>query len=65
MIFYFTGALLMSTALITLGKYAAIIAMIETATKVSVGLLAVVVMALLLRKFRGKSDILKLAKYSD
>ena len=59
MVFYFTGIILMSTALITLGKYAAVIAMIATATKVTFGLLAVVAAALLWRKFRGKPRINK------
>ena len=59
MIFYFSGALLMSAALLKLGSYMAIIAMIETATKVTLGLLAVIAAVLLLRKFRGMPRMFK------
>ena len=53
MIFYFISALLISSAIYKLGAYATIITMISAGTKVTMVLLAVVVFALLYRKFRG------------
>ena len=53
MIFYFIGTLLFSFALIKLGSYAAIIAMITNGTKVVVALMLVMAIVLLYRRFKG------------
>jgi len=59
MFLYFISALLISLALIKLGSYATIIAMISTGTKVMVGAFVVIAFVILYRKLRGKPCIIK------
>ena len=65
MIFYFISALLMGTALITLGKYAAIITMISTSAKAIVALLLVSALILLYKKFRRTPQLPMLPRVTD
>ena len=53
MFYIFTGSLITGLAFMTLGKYAAIISIVATATKMTAGLLVVISAILLLRKFKG------------
>ncbi len=60
MIFYFTGALLISFVLFRLGFYAAIISLISTGGKVMAVLLLIAALVLLYRKFRGSLQLPRL-----
>ena len=60
MIFYFVGTLLMSFVLFKLGQYAAIIAIISNAGKLTVALLLVAAAALLYMKFKDSIKVTRL-----
>ena len=55
MILYFTSALVLGYALIQLGSYATVIAMISTASKVAVALLSVAALIMLVRKYAQRN----------
>ena len=65
MIFYFTGALLISFAIFRLGFYAAIISLISTGSKVAMLLLIIATLVLIYRKFRGTPQLPRLPKVLD
>ena len=65
MIFYFTGALLISFAIFRLGFYAAIIGIISTGAKVTVALLLIAALILLYKRFRRRTKQIKLLSISD
>ena len=65
MIFYFTGALLISFAIFRLGFYAAIIGIISTGAKVTVALLLIAALILLYKRFRRRAKQIKLLSISD
>jgi len=65
MIFYFTGALLISFAIFRLGFYTAIISLISTGSKVIAALLLVATLVLLYRKFRRTHQQPRLQRLSD
>jgi len=54
MFYIFTGSLITGLAFMTLGKYAAYLAVVEAISRITFVLLAAVVAVLLLRKFWSK-----------
>ena len=65
MIFYFTGALLISFAIFRLGFYAAVISLISTGGKVIAALLLISALVLLYRRFKGTLQLPRLPWLSD